>query len=102
MEVLVDTVTAFQGKKMEKEEIQKIFSGDIKSEVAVQANEIKHLHADVEDMKKDIEEIKKSLSDIHKVLSEAKGGWKTLMWAAGAGSAVTAFLIMIQQLFWGK
>ena len=102
MEVLVDTVTAFQGKKMEKEEIQKIFSGDIKSEVAVQANETKHLHADVEDMKKDIEEIKKSLSDIHKVLSEAKGGWKTLMWAAGAGSAVTAFLIMIQQLFWGK
>ena len=44
---------------MEKEEIQKIFRGDIKSEVAVQANEIKHLHSDVEDMKADIEEIKK-------------------------------------------
>ena len=87
---------------MEKEDIQRIFSKDINSKVAVQANEIKHLHADVEDMKKDIEEIKKSLANIDKVLSEAKGGWKTLMWAAGAGSAVTAFLIMIQQLFWGK
>ena len=53
-------------------------------------------------MKSDIEEIKKSISEIHKVLSEAKGGWKTLMWAAGAGSAITAFFIMIQQFFWGK
>ena len=87
---------------MEKEDIQRIFSKDINSEVAVQANEIKHLHADVEDMKKDIEEIKKSLANIDKVLSEARGGWKTLMWAAGAGSAVTAFLIMLQQFFWGK
>lgn len=87
---------------MEKEDIQRIFSKDINSKVAVQANEIKHLHADVEDMKKDIEEIKKSLANIDKVLSEARGGWKTLMWAAGAGSAVTAFLIMIQQFFWGK
>ena len=87
---------------MEKEEIQKIFRGDIKSEVAVQANEIKHIQDDMDEMKSDIEEIKKSLADIHKVLSEAKGGWKTLMWAAGAGSAVTAFIIMIQQIFWGK
>ena len=62
---------------MEKEDIQRIFSKDINSKVAVQGNEIKHLHSDVEDMKKDIEEIKKSLADIHKVLSEAKGGWKT-------------------------
>ena len=76
---------------------------EIESKVAVQGNEIKHLHDDdVEDMKKDIEEIKKSLAEIHKVLSEARGGWKTLMWAAGAGSAVTAFIIMTQQFFWGK
>ena len=75
---------------------------EIESKVAVQANEIKDLHSDVEEMKKDIEEIKKSLSNIHKVLSEAKGGWKTLMWAAGAGSAITAFVVMIQQIFWNK
>ena len=83
---------------MEKEDIQRIFGKDINSQVAVQANEIKHIKDDVNEMKADIEEIKKSLAEIHKVLSEAKGGWKTLMWAAGAGSAVTAFIIMIQQV----
>jgi|TARA_E500000318_G_scaffold89452_1_gene87033 prefoldin subunit 5 len=87
---------------MEKEDIQRVFSKDINSKVAVQGNEIKHMQQDMDDMKADIEEIKKSLADIHKVLSEARGGWKTLMWAAGAGSAVTAFIIMIQQIFWGK
>ena len=100
--ILQDTVTAFKGKKMEKEDIQRVFSKDINSKVAVQGNEIKHMQQDMDDMKADIEEIKKSLADIHKVLSEARGGWKTLMWAAGAGSAVTAFIIMIQQIFWGK
>ena len=87
---------------MEKEDIQRIFSKDINSKVAVQANEIRHMQQDMDEMKSDIEEIKKSLVEIHAVLSEAKGGWKTLMWAAGAGSAMTGFLIMIQQLFWGK
>lgn len=87
---------------MEKEDIQRVFSKDINSKVAVQGNEIKHIQQDMDEMKSDIEEIKKSLADIHKVLSEARGGWKTLMWAAGAGSAVTAFIIMIQQIFWGK
>lgn len=87
---------------MEKEDIQRIFSKDINSKVAVQANEIRHMQQDMDEMKADIEEIKKSLVEIHAVLSEAKGGWKTLMWAAGAGSAVTGFLIMIQQIFWGK
>jgi len=100
--ILQDTVTAFQGNKMEKEDIQRVFSKDINSKVAVQGNEIKHMQQDMDEMKSDIEEIKKSLADIHKVLSEARGGWKTLMWAAGAGSAVTAFIIMIQQIFWGK
>ena len=87
---------------MEKEDIQRIFSKDINSKVAVQANEIRHIQQDMDEMKSDIEEIKKSLVEIHAVLSEAKGGWKTLMWAAGAGSAVTAFIIAIQQIFWGK
>ena len=87
---------------MEKEDIQRIFGKDINSKVAVQANEIKHLHADVEEMKKDIEEIKKSLANIDKMLSEAKGGWRTLMWAAGAGGAVAAFALTLQQFFWSK
>ena len=74
----------------------------IESTVAVQGNEIKHLHSDVEEMKKDIEEIKKSLADIHKVLSEAKGGWKALLWAAGAGGAVVAALGTLYQIIGSK
>ena len=31
-----------------------------------------------------------------------KGGWRTLMWAAGAGGAVAAFVLTVQQFFWGK
>ena len=87
---------------MEKEDIQRIFGKDINSKVAVQGNEIKHLHADVEEMKKDIEEIKKSISEIHKVLSEAKGGWKALIWAAGAGGAVVATLGTLYQILGSK
>ena len=87
---------------MEKEDIQRIFGGDIKSEVAVQANEISHIQKDMDEMKSDIELIKKSLDNIDKVLSEAKGGWRTLMWAAGAGGAVAAFVLTVQQFFWGK
>ena len=44
----------------------------------------------------------KSLANIDKMLSEAKGGWRTLMWAAGAGGAVAAFVLTVQQFFWGK
>ena len=87
---------------MEKEDIQRIFGKDINSKVAVQGNEIKHLHADVEEMRKDIGEIKKSLSEIHKVLSEAKGGWKALIWAAGAGGAVVATLGTLYQILGSK
>ena len=87
---------------MEKEDIQRIFGKDINSKVAVQGNEIKHLHADVEEMRKDIGEIKKSLSEIHKVLSEAKGGWKALIWAAGAGGAVVAALGTLYQILGSK
>ena len=38
-------------------------------------------------MVKEMAEIKKSLAAIEAVLSEAKGGWKTLMWVGGAGTA---------------
>ena len=36
---------------------RKINYKDINSKIAVQGNEIKHLHADVEEMRKDIEDL---------------------------------------------
>jgi predicted secreted protein len=46
--------------------------------------------------------IKKSLEAINLTLSEAKGGWKTLMWVAGASSAVTSFFIGLYSFFNGR
>lgn len=58
-------------------------------ELATHANDIKHLQDDMDRLVSDISAIKTSLADINKTLSEAKGGWKVLMWAGGAVSALT-------------
>lgn len=58
-------------------------------ELATHASEIRHLQTDMDKMVQDMEEIKKSLAEINQTLSEARGGWKTLMWAGGAVSAIT-------------
>lgn len=74
----------------------------VERELATHSVEIRHIQDDMDRMMKDIEEIKKSLDKINKTLTEAKGGWKTLMWVAGASSAVTAFAFMIHQFIFGK
>ena len=56
-------------------------------ELATHANDIKHLQDDMDHLMKDIATIKLSLAEINKTLSEAKVGWKVLMWAGGAASA---------------
>lgn len=58
-------------------------------ELATHANDIKHLQDDMDAMKEDIAAIRASLESINKTLSEAKGGWKVLMWVGGAVSAIT-------------
>jgi flagellin-like hook-associated protein FlgL len=59
-------------------------------ELATHANDIKHLQDDMDAMKEDIAAIRASLESINKTLSEARGGWKVLMMAGGAISAITA------------
>jgi len=61
-------------------------------ELATHASEIRHLQTDMDKMVQDMEEIKKSLAQINRTLSEARGGWKTLMWAGGAVSALTGIV----------
>lgn len=70
-------------------------------ELATHANDIKHLQADMDKLVQDMEEIKKSIQSIQKTLSEAKGGWKALIWAGGAVSAVTGVVGFIMG-HWGK
>ena len=71
-------------------------------ELATHANDIKHLQDDMDHLMKDISTIKHSLADINKTLSEAKGGWKVLMWAGGAASAVSGFAGFIAGHWGGK
>ena len=59
-------------------------------ELATHASDIKHLQDDMDLMKEDIKAIRASLESINKTLSEAQGGWKVLMMAGGAISAITA------------
>ena len=59
--------------------------------VAAHDVEIKHLQDDMDKLVKEMAEIKNSLAEINKTLSEARGGWKTLMWVGGASATIGAF-----------
>lgn len=74
----------------------------VETELATHSVEIRHIQDDMDRMLNEIQSIKESLQEINKTLSEAKGGWKTLMWVAGASSAVTAFFIGLYTFFHGK
>ena len=70
-------------------------------ELATHANDIKHLQDDMDRLMTDITAIKNSLADINKTLSEARGGWKVLMWAGGAASAISGAVGFVSG-YWGK
>ena len=74
----------------------------VERELATHSVEIRHIQDDMDKMMADMDEIKKCLASINQTLSEAKGGWKTLMWVAGASSAVTGFFIGVFTFFHGK
>tara|TARA_R110000868_G_scaffold339591_4_gene600304 strand:+ start:34 stop:273 length:240 start_codon:yes stop_codon:yes gene_type:complete len=59
-------------------------------ELATHASDIKHLQNDMDVMKDDVAAIRKSIEEINKTLSEARGGWKVLIWAGGAASSISA------------
>ena len=61
-------------------------------ELATHASDIKHLQEDMDKLVSDMSTVKDSLAEIQKTLSEAKGGWKVLMWAGGAIGAITGIL----------
>ena len=61
-------------------------------ELATHANDIKHLQDDMDAMREDVAPIRSSIESINKTLSEARGGWKVLMWAGGAASGISALV----------
>ena len=74
----------------------------VERELATHSVEIRHIQDDMDKMMADMSDIKKSLEAINLTLSEVKGGWKTLMWVAGASSAVTSFFIGLYSFFNGR
>jgi prefoldin subunit 5 len=70
-------------------------------ELATHASDIKHLQEDMDKLVLDMATVKISLAEIQKTLSEARGGWKVLMWAGGAVSALTGVAGFIAG-HWGK
>ncbi len=74
----------------------------VERELATHSVEIRHIQDDMDKMMADVSDIKKSLEAINLTLSEAKGGWKTLMWVAGASSAVTGSFIGLYSFFSGR
>ena len=58
-------------------------------ELATHANDIEHLQKDMYKLVQDMDEIKKAIQSIQTTLSEAKGGWRLLAAAAGAGGVLT-------------
>jgi len=50
--------------------------------------QVKHLH-------NDMEKVMSQLTEIQATLSEAKGGWKTLMWVAGFSAAMGGFFVKV-------
>ncbi len=58
-------------------------------ELATHANDIEHLQKDMDKLVQDMDEIKKAIRSIQATLSEAKGGWRLLAAAAGAGGVLT-------------
>ena len=70
-------------------------------ELATHASDIRHLQEDMDKLVSDMATVKESLAEIQKTLSEARGGWKVLMWAGGAVSAITGVVGFVVGN-WGK
>jgi hypothetical protein len=70
-------------------------------ELATHANDIDHLQKDMDKLVQDMEEIKKAIQSIQTTLSEAKGGWRLLAAAAGAGGVLTIIAESVIKL-WSK
>lgn len=70
-------------------------------ELATHANDIEHLQKDMDKLVQDMDEIKKAIQSIQTTLSEAKGGWRLLAAAAGAGGVLTVIVEAVFK-YWSK
>ena len=75
---------------------------DLQRDLGKHDAQIEALDKDLREMREDMRRIFEKLEAINSTLSEAKGGWKTLMWVAGASAALGAAAVKITLAFSGK
>lgn len=61
--------------------------------------QIEALDKDLREMREDMRRIFEKLDSINSTLSEAKGGWKTLMWVAGASAALGGVVVKLVSIW---
>lgn len=71
-------------------------------DVAVLKKEMEAVTATLADMKKVNKDQSEKLDSILSQLSEAKGGWRTMMWIGGSFATVAGLLASWAGLFSGK
>ncbi len=56
----------------------------------------------IETLKNDVKQLREDVAAIKTLLSEARGGWKSLVWVAGFASAAGAVLVWLVDLVRGS
>lgn len=70
-------------------------SEEIQRDLGKHDAQIDALNARVDELSSDLKTVMSQLSSIQQTLSEAKGGWKTLMWISGVSAAVGGLMVKV-------
>lgn len=62
--------------------------------------EIASLQRQLDGVERELREVKECLHEMREILSEAKGGWKTLVWLSGISATVGALIFKIASVAW--
>lgn len=70
-------------------------SEEIHRDLGKHEAQISALNVQVNNLQADMKVVMQQLASIQQTLSEAKGGWKTLMWVGGLSAAVTGLVMKV-------
>lgn len=60
---------------------------------------VKALTSKMGDLATDVEELSKKVDNLTTLITEAKGGWRALMWVAGASATAGGAVVAIVKMF---